>query len=159
MKNSDAIRNELESLTKRGVIKPEAVVAFAKNPKTALHAQFTWDNSKAAAQWRLEEARRLIRVFVVVDDSATKKEPVRAFVSLKSDRQNGGGYRSIAAVRSDAELYAELLSDALDDIRTFQSRYSRLKELKPLLGAAAAAVKVLERKVGSKERAPLQVAA
>jgi hypothetical protein len=35
-----------------GVLQPESVVDFARNPKTALHGAFTWDDTEAARKYR-----------------------------------------------------------------------------------------------------------
>jgi hypothetical protein len=135
MTDMDKVRAELESLEdENGLIMPEAVVEFAKDPKTALHSRFEWNDSEAAHQYRVEQARRLIRVFVTVETVA--ETPVRAFVSLPSDRKAGGGYRSMPAVMSDEERYRELLQCALADLRAFQTRYRAIKELEPVLREA-----------------------
>jgi hypothetical protein len=41
--------------THGGELREEDVVEFAKNPETALHDYFTWDDKKAAAKYRLLE--------------------------------------------------------------------------------------------------------
>lgn len=127
--SNQTIREELALLTVEGMLHPEDVVAFARDPETALHAQFEWDDTEAAHQFRLEQARRVIRVHVVVDDTDGAAQQVRAFVSLSSDRRSGGGYRTFAAVKSDEALYAEMLSDALGQLVGIQRKYQRIKEL------------------------------
>lgn len=42
------------------VLPPSNVVRAAQNPTSVLHHLFEWDDVKAARQWRLEQARRLI---------------------------------------------------------------------------------------------------
>lgn len=123
------IQKELEKLEHDGIVLPESVVEFAKNPKTALHECFTWNDGEAAEKWRLEEARRLIRCYVIIEDAGSKKD-VRAFVALRSDRSTGGGYRKLTKVLSDTELYAGLMEDAMIDLRAAQRKYARLKELR-----------------------------
>lgn len=125
----EKIQKELAKLERDGLIKPSDVVAFAASPKTSLHACFTWDDTEAAKQWRLEQARGLIRCYVVVAD-APDSGPVRAFVSLRSDRKTeGGGYRRIVDVMSNEQLHAQLMRDALTDLRAAQKRYAQLQEL------------------------------
>src|SRR5690242_16043731 len=96
-RDMERISAELAELEKNGVILPVDVVDYAKQPHTALHGCFTWDDSEAAHQWRLEQARALIRCYVIVDGS-TNVAPVRAFVSLSTDRKNDGGYRKLTEV-------------------------------------------------------------
>lgn len=120
--------------TKHGTVTPERVVAFASNPKTALHRRFVWDDTEAAHQYRVFQARQVLRVYVYVPEGQEKT--VRAFVSLQTDRHIGVGYRHIEDVMSDPEMRAQLLDEALDELRVFQKKYRRLKELAPVFAAA-----------------------
>lgn len=127
-RDADKVREELASLEREGVILPADVVAFAENPATALHQCFTWDDTEAAKQWRLQQARQIIRCYVVIEDKAPT-EPVRAFVSLRTDRSTGGGYRKLTDVLSDEQLHNQLMKDALTDLKAAQRRYKQLTEL------------------------------
>ena len=116
-----------------GTLKPEAVVKYAKNKKTALHSKFNWDDSSAAEHWRLEQARGIIRVTVTV--LPNQDMPVRAFVSLRDDRNVNIGYRNITSVLSDEELRRQLLNDALSEMQVFKRKYAQLKELESVFMA------------------------
>jgi len=127
---------ELAALKKkRKTILPAEVVDFARDPNTALHSRFTWEDSEAAEKWRLHEARNILRVAVFVPKGSTK--PIRAYVSLRDDRSAAGGYRSVVDVLSDAELRDKMLREALEEFRLFQQKYRVLSELAPLFEAAA----------------------
>lgn len=123
----DQIRIELLALqqkSKDGMLYPKRVVAWAKaNPKSALHRQFTWDDSKAAAEYRLWQARRIIKV-VIIDES---QEPT--VVSLSIDRQRGGGYRSVDNVIGSKELCAVMLRDAIGELQRVRERYQHVRQL------------------------------
>lgn len=127
---------ELEQIRTRsgGFLNPEDVVVFAKNPKTALHSWFTWDDTEAAAQYRLWQARQVIRVCVTVHEDV-KGPPIRTYVSLYDDRGENG-YRLLTDVMSDDELRAKLLAQALSELRNWQQKYSQLKELAPIFASA-----------------------
>lgn len=128
-RDHEAIRAELERLERDGKIRPVDVVEAAKDESSPLHDCFTWDDGEAAHQYRLMEARNLLRVYVVRPDNE-QGPVVRAFVSLTSDRvQQGGGYRAIANVMSDEELYAQMLHDAVVQLRNVQKKYKAIKEL------------------------------
>lgn len=132
----DAIQKELDALRKKhsGLIRPEDVVEFAKDKKTALHDKFTWDDGTAAHEYRLWQARQVLRMYVTILDD--KREAVRMYVSLGSDRtKEGGGYRTLADVLNSADYYAQMLADAKRDFELFRQKYRRLKELKPLFDA------------------------
>jgi len=137
MPRNSAIQQELESIRRSagGLLRPEDVVEFARSPETALHEEFTWDDSEAAHQYRLWQARQVIRVNVTVIGNTESK--VRAYVSLGSDRQNqGGGYRAITDVMSDAERRRELINQAFAEFDRWRKRYQELTELAPLFDHA-----------------------
>jgi hypothetical protein len=56
-----AIKEELQAIAEGGVLHPADVIAAARNPNSAMHGQFEWDNSEAAEAYRLQQARALIR--------------------------------------------------------------------------------------------------
>ena len=134
-----SVTSELEQIRQKhgGLLKPEDVVAFARNKRTALHSEFEWDDAKASAEFRLEQARRVIRVSVTVLPSPhSDQEPVRAYVSVASDRaQPGGGYRALADVMSDDEMRAELVNEALGEAKRWRRKDERLRERSPIFRA------------------------
>jgi hypothetical protein len=56
-----AIKEELEAIMVGGVLSPADVIDAARNPNSAMHSQFEWDDSEAAQAYRLQQARALIR--------------------------------------------------------------------------------------------------
>lgn len=122
-----------------GLLLPEQVVQAAKHPSSVLHRRFEWNNTKAAAQYRLWQARQLISVSVQVLPGS--QEPVHVFMSLRSDR-GSGGYRTTVSILSDAEQRQQLLDDALMELNLFNRKYATLREL---AGVFAAARKVRRR--------------
>lgn len=112
-----------------GVLQPESVVEAARPADSPLHSRFEWNNSKAAQEYRIWQARMLIRVTVQVLDAKSGKTD-RVFVSLKSDRyEERGGYRALVSVLSDEDLRRQLLLEALEEFSFFREKYGRLKEL------------------------------
>lgn len=120
---------ELEKVRQNrgGTLKPKDVVEAARDPKSALHSKFEWDNGKAAAAYRLQQAAELIRVVMV--NSISGGEPVRAYVSLSSDRLGKTGYRAMADVVSDKEMMAVLVADALQELQAFKIRYDAIRKI------------------------------
>jgi hypothetical protein len=111
-----------------GRLQAQAVVERAKPRASILHQCFTWDDSKAGALYRLEEARGLIRRYSVVIE---QQPPVttRAYVSLKSVRLKGGGYTPIQRILSERELYEEMRQNALEELAVMQKRYGHIADL------------------------------
>lgn len=133
MSKPDLIKQELEALAEanNGLLHPEKVVEFAKDPTTALHSRFEWDDSEAAVKYRIWQARQLIKVTVNILPNENETE-YQVFVSLKSDRLNGGGYRALVDVMSNDDQRKELLSQAHNDFKLWQKKYQQLKELAPV---------------------------
>lgn len=129
-RHSQDIRQELLRIAESnsGVLKPEDVVHAAESVTSPLHSHFEWDDSKAAADYRLFQARNLIRVTV----QYLSPEPTlsRVFVSLLSDRgEAGGGYRTMVNVLGDAAQRQDLLREALGELRRAEKKYGGLVEL------------------------------
>lgn len=136
MKKDTRIIKELEFIRKKngGLLRGADVVDFATNPKTALHDKFQWDDSAAAREFRLWQARELIRVAVTVLKGTDKS--TRCFVSLYDDRKtDGGGYRAMVDVMSDPEMRTALLQQANAEAQSYRQKYRMLLELAPLFEA------------------------
>jgi len=69
-----AVGAHLDLLRKqqKGELTPSDVVNDARNPNSPLHSFFEWSDSVAAEQYRLSQARGLIRAVVAVYVSETK---------------------------------------------------------------------------------------
>lgn len=138
MSNKTQIREELEQLRENndGQLNPEQVVDFARrNRRSALHDEFEWDDTEAAHQFRLEQARRIIRLNINVLETPNGDVTVPMYVSLVSDRRNGGGYRTLESVMSSEELREQLLRQALDEFQRVRRKYQTLQELTPVFTA------------------------
>lgn len=125
------VAEELEIIrarNKEGLLIPAKVVAYAENPKTALHSKFQWDDTEAAQRWRIWQARQVIRIHVTIEEH-TEKE-VRTYVSLYSDRgHEHGGYRALVSVMNEKEQREELLDQAMIEARAWRRKYKELSEL------------------------------
>ena len=111
-----------------GILKAEDVVTEAKRKSSPIHDQFTWDDSEAGHQYRLWQARQLIRCSVIMEQRTETQ--VRAFVSLSPNRtEDGGGYKETVRVLSRKEDRAQLLADALAELKVFETKYRMLTEL------------------------------
>lgn len=136
-------REELERLRNLhgGVITPQHIVTAARPKSSPLHGSFTWDDGDAAHQWRLEQARHLLRIYVTTIGDGRKEKETRMYVSLGVDRANAGGYRSIVDVLSDARMRTQLLEDAKMDMMRFQAKYAGLVELAGVFKSMTSAAK------------------
>lgn len=81
---------------KSGRLTPELVVRDAEDARSPLHSQFEWDDSKAAEQYRLEQARDLIRS---VELKVTTTNYTYSTVGFVRDPDAGSGQGYIATQR------------------------------------------------------------
>lgn len=98
-----AIEAALLDIERSGELTPERVVDAAADEKNPLHGYFTWDDDEAAHQYRLWEARRLIRSVKVVVEVEDRTIQVPKYVHDTRER----GYVPIATGRrrkSQAEV-------------------------------------------------------
>ena len=105
-------RQVLTQMARRnnGVLKVDDVLAEARDENSILHRHFEWDDSEAAEQYRRQQARALIqkcRIQLV----ETSPVEIRAFVSLPTDREHGGGYRLTSEIMGNQYLKDEMLRD------------------------------------------------
>jgi hypothetical protein len=111
----EAIRDELQALVNDGRLNPEDVVDAARNPNSSLHSYFTWDDTEAAASYRLQEARALIRrvrVNVVRTDDYIVRVP--SFVRSPQGR----GYQNIAVMVTNKPDHIGTILIALAQVST-----------------------------------------
>lgn len=105
------IRDRINDIAARndGRIRPDDVVADARDPTSPLHDRFEWDVQKAAHTHWLDTARELIRAVRVSITTDTTVVSSVAYVrdpSVSSDEQ---GYVSVASLRSNEDLSREAI--------------------------------------------------
>jgi hypothetical protein len=118
-----------------GILTPPAVVDAATPPDSPIHNAFTWEDSEAATEYRLHQARllmnHLVRIREVGDEGP---EEYRAFVHIRTDAtedvpQGRRFYTSLEAAMRDPDLRAEVLERARGELISWRSRYADLQEL------------------------------
>jgi len=125
-----------------GRLQPPEVVKAARKPTSPLHNCFTWDDTKAAHEFRLMEARQLIEVYIV----SLPEGNTRGYISLRGDRQNGAGYLPVADAMNSESTRALLVQQMSDDLRAVLRRYAYLKPIAPTL------FKAIEKLLGHEAR-------
>jgi hypothetical protein len=133
MAKKNVVALELSRIAKAhgGKLLPEDVVEAAKPKSSPLHSKFTWDDTVAAHQHRLWQARQLISVTVLT----VVGKKTQMFVSLTKDRHEGNGYRHVVDVLNDEQLTAQLLEDAKAEMRYFAMKYRKLTALAKVVEA------------------------
>lgn len=113
----------------------EDIIQDGKNPKSPFHKYLEWNDRKAGQQWRLNQARYILRsISVIVQYDDGDKKLTRAFVnvnrpSLDDEDEKRSVYVSVETALSKEDLRRQLLETALDELQSWQQRYKMLKEL------------------------------
>lgn len=92
----------------QGVLTPDDVVKDARSASSPLHSHFTWDDSEAAHQFRLEQARTLIRN-VRVEVSTSTVTMAAPFYIRDPRCGTQQGYASVAEIKTDRQVSADAL--------------------------------------------------
>jgi hypothetical protein len=131
----EAIAARLAKIAKLngGRVTPDAVLADAQNAKSPLHDQFEWDDTVAARQYRLQQARELIRSVKVEITTNTKTVSTVRYVRDPSAGE-AQGYVEVAKLRDDKTLAAEALQA---EIRQANALVARARSLAEALGLGA----------------------
>ena len=129
----------LEKLRVRnnGQLTPRGVLDDAADRRSPLHKAFIWDDSKAAHEHRLWQARHLINSIVVVvkggGTAATAKAPTRAFVSVTKEKSRH--YTSRAHAMSEKELRLQLVEQGWRDLLAWRDRFEDHPEFAVVVAA------------------------
>ncbi|MGH6691992.1 MAG: hypothetical protein ACREF4_15085, partial [Gammaproteobacteria bacterium] len=108
---------------------PRLVVDLALKADHPLHTSFDWDDRTAGDQWRLEQARALIRSVRVVYREADQKHgpaTVRAYHSLHDE--DGHAYRSVEDIAADPFLTKLVLANMQRAWQDLKRQYGHLAE-------------------------------
>lgn len=138
-----AAHSELEAERARrgGYLSASDVLDVAESEDSAIHYEFEWDDSTAAHEYRLSQARHLTRSLIVV----VEERPTRAYESIplkvaapEEDGPNTRGdsvYVSVQDVRQKPEWNECVLQKFRRDIDALRKRYQTVKQLSAVFSA------------------------
>lgn len=98
-----------------GKLTAESVLDSARSKRSPLHTRFEWNDTVAAHEYRLEQARQMIRLCVTVVEGQT----VRAFVHVRS----AGTYAPTEEVMATTDWRDEVLRDFRRDAAAFEKKW------------------------------------
>ena len=132
--DADLVGHELEIIEKdNGTLKAEDVVKYARNENSELHKIFEWDDTAAAEQYRLHQARKvLFSISIVTNEDEEITESVRAYVNVVDSEENERKFKNIARVLENDEEYEQLKKKAYKDLQSCKERYENIIELQDL---------------------------
>ena len=118
------------SLAEEGRLTAEELVEESRPEDAPLHAEFEWNDSIAAEEYRKQQARVVIASVIEVIEPGVV--PTRAFFNIVQKEAN---YESIRAIITDEDKKKALFAKALAELRAFEVKYSTLLELEAVFKA------------------------
>ena len=139
VKNVDPqqVGSELERIrAEKGTLLAADVLEAATDEVSPLHSAFEWEDSAAALQHRLGQARRLIVSVRVLNGPI--QPPTQAFISVKTPGK-GREYLPAAEALNDEQLKARILDEIRTFVESLERKYSRFSEVAEVLSAMKSA--------------------
>lgn len=113
-----------------GKLTPKLVVDDARSTNAPTHVCFQWDDALAAEEFRLAQARTMLRSITV---QATKdSEPVTQYVNVQFAEEEERAYTSVHDAVQDPELRRQLLDKAISEVAAWRRKYREYTELSAL---------------------------
>ena len=123
--DAEKVYSDLENIADKT---PQNVVDYAaEHPESELHKCFTWDDVKAANEWRKFEARTVMRTLVYKDDDNEETPQIRVLQKATES------YQPVREIIRDQDEYTALLQRAKAELSAFKERYKTLVELEEIL--------------------------
>lgn len=113
-----------------GFVSAETVVEAAKSKKSALHDAFEWDDTTAAHEFRLTQARKVlrsIRIVIEVEEAEEEELTLGRFIIDAGPKEMP--YVRADVVAGDEVLHQEALERAVRLLKGVRDRHRELKEL------------------------------
>jgi hypothetical protein len=133
VQNASIVGQHIEMLRQqqKGELTPEDVLADARHGNSPLHSFFEWDDGAAAEQYRLNQARGLIRSVVAIYTSEDKPAVrQRAYVHIAEGETSH--YREVGHAMSQTRTRKIVLQRAWKELQDWRNRYKDLKEFSEL---------------------------
>jgi len=108
-------------------ITPQLILDDGRSKDSPTHTYFVWNDTVAAEKYRLSQAAKLLRSVVYVNVEEPEAEPIRAFVRVEEDDESH--FVTTAYAMSHTNLRAQVLHNAMNELKAFRSKYATLKEL------------------------------
>jgi hypothetical protein len=145
MLKKDLIVKELKKIkakNKHHLLQPEEVLEYAENEDSALHSRFCWDDTKAAREYRLWQARELVANVRIEYDGEIEKHYYHCRVVINDEKIQG--YVTPRDFTNE-DIYKSVLKEAVTSLKYWQTKYNELKELKNIIDEEK--LKEVEKKV------------
>lgn len=129
--SAQTVGETLERIEKRdGAVTKEAFLEESRPEDSPTHAMFEWNDGIAAEKYRLEQSRWIIAdVVVTIEREEEPVKKVAAFANVTLGKHKKAEYNSIEIAMEDEDKRKAVLSNAFDELRAFETKYSEYQEL------------------------------
>lgn len=149
--NIKEVADKLQQLEQEnGQLDPVAVVESARDPNSPMHSFFEWDDTEAARQYRLGQARQLIRRIKV--EVTVRDVPLQVVRYVRDSSDQSNGYRNILRVRDDVDIARDAL---LDEMMRVEKAARRARAVAAVLGTAADVEQIIAIANGVRQQASI----
>jgi hypothetical protein len=107
---------------------PANVLKEAKKKGSALHSDFEWDNEKAAHEYRLVQARQMIRAVVLVVDEVNPRDGENLWIHTTTESGDKVYERPEVIVRNPTML-ANAIREAKQYLEAGGRRWSQIQSV------------------------------
>jgi hypothetical protein len=144
--DANAVGAHLELLRQqcKGELTPRDVLDDARNPNSPLHSFFEWSDTEAAEQYRLSQARGLIKAVVALY-SMPSEPPKKMKMFVHIPEKGAPHYRETSHAMSQAKTREMVLMRAWNEFMQWKKRYQDLAEFAKLFAVADEVHKSLPR--------------
>lgn len=136
LQDPKAVGEHIEMLRKqhKGELTPQDILDDAKHDNSPLHSFFEWSDSEAAQQYRLQQARGLIRAVVAIYTREDEGKPaVRQKAYVHINEPSAPHYRESSHAMSVQKTRQLVLQRAWRELQAWRSRYRDLEEFADLI--------------------------
>lgn len=120
---------EIMSIMTDDGVRPQDIVNYARNPDTELHKCFEWDDTRAAEEYRLAQARQVTRHLVIREREVPTERPQIKFFAKP---RNTDGYKPVEKILRNPNEYNAMLTRAWAELHAFKRKYAMLEELQDI---------------------------
>lgn len=128
--NAELVYSDIENIEEKT---PQNLVDYAEeHPECELYKCFTWDDTKAANEYRKTEARQVLRLLVYKEDPKEEDEPPVQIRVMQNVNQE---YKPVREIVRNNDEYKTLLKRAKAELASFRERYKQIAELETVIEA------------------------
>ena len=118
-------------LSNDGRLRPEDVLNSAVDASSPLHGAFTWDDAKAAYEYRLSEARFFIKAVVTVGEQGETAPAFWNIITTDKQDEPERYYQAASVIAGSPIEYDAALRVMLTELATAKDGLEKLQHLAP----------------------------